>query len=629
MLTLFIITSFPVLIAYTISYFTKQNVGLLLPISIFIGILWIFWFGVADQIALGANLLFPVSVIIFVFTAWIKRDFLSVANLKKILSPSVIFFVVISIWTFKHSQHMRFKEWDEFAGWGPAVKSLFLFDKIGPYSPAQLIFPEYPPGLSLFAYYVVKIGKVWDEADVYWAYQLIVISIIVSILGHLKWKNTFANLFGLTISVLTSVFFYNSFQSIYGDPLLSLIFGYSLFLALNKEFAQNKWLILNFVIAITMLSITKDIGIFLAAISTLVLLLNLLISKVGMADNLRHKIFIPVIIAFLSFMPILVTKIGWNFAIKKGGIESTRDSFSLFFELILGKFNSLKQPYWSDVINSFINKTFNHSLTGMNGLPISAFKWMLIFDLLFLILIFSSNGKKEKIRFFVIGLSITAGFFAYLGILLFLYLTTFSQGEALGLASYERYVTAYFAALAFLIAALSLGKLENYELKQKESLLFTSWIVVLLLQSSPWNLLTYISSPNVASDQLRAQYDEERQMISNMNFSVDDQVWFIAQHTVGFEFYMFQYELMPANIGRSPWSIGSPYGPGDIWTDTNLNKDNWNERLNDFDYVFIHSVTDSFINEFGALFEDPSNLTKPGFYKVQHEKNGNLMIKVR
>ena len=114
-----------------------------------------------------------------------------------------------------------------------------------------------------------------------------------------------------------------------------------------------------------------------------------------------------------------------------------------------------------------------------------------------------------------------------------------------------------------------------------------------------------------------------------MNFTVEDKVWFIAEHTVGFEFYLFQYELLPASIGRSPWSIGSPYGPGDLWTDTNITREVWDKRLNDFDYVFVHSANEVFLKEFGSLFEDPSTLSQPTIYQIEHRPEGNLLVKVR
>lgn len=629
MTTLISIVLFPIILSYLISYFTKQNLATFLPISIFISVIWLFIFGVLDLLDFGAKTFIPLLILIFLVCSIFVKGFITKEKIYSVFSPAIAIFITISVWTFEHSQHMRFKEWDEFAGWGPAVKSLFLFDKVGPYSPYKLIFPEYPPGLSLFEYFVVKIGNAWDEADVYWAYQVIVISLIVSILGQLTWKRKLTIVFAFTISAISAVFYYGAFQTIYGDPLLGLIFGLTLVIAASSEIKSNKWLIVNFSIAVTMLSITKDIGIFLGAISALVLLLNLFFTDSNPNRNFLSKAGVAAGLTAIAFAPTLLAKIGWSYAIKKGELELNRDFFVILKEFISGNFANLKQPYWNDVISNFRLKTTSQSLTGMNGYPISATKWIFIFSVIFLISLFAVRNKKEIVRLGTIYSVIIAGFFSYLLILLFLYLTTFSQGEAVGLASYDRYVTAYLAGLAFFTCYLALLKIENFSVSNVDSSITLIWIMLLFIQSSPWNLMNYLAAPNTASDQIRSQYDFQRNMIKEMNFTIDDNVWFIAEHTVGFEFYMFQYELMPANIGRSPWSIGTGYGPGDIWTDSSITPEVWDSKLDDFDFVFVHSVTDSFVKEFGKMFEDPNSLKGTGIYKVDHRSDRNIMIKVR
>jgi hypothetical protein len=243
--------------------------------------------------------------------------------------------------------------------------------------------------------------------------------------------------------------------------------------------------------------------------------------------------------------------------------------------------------------------------------------------------VIGTRDRINKVRKTGIFILIIGGFFAYLGILLFLYLTSFSQNEAIGLASYDRYVTTYLAGIAFFIGAIALNSIENLTTLNSTPLMLFAWLILLLVQASPWNLMSYVASPNVASDAIRSPYDGERKMISDMNFTVEDRVWFIAEHTVGFEFYMFQYELLPASIGRSPWSIGSAYGPGDLWTDTTITKEVWDKKLYDFDYVFVHSANETFVNEFGSMFESPETLDSPSIYRIEHRTQSNLLIKVR
>ena len=140
--------------------------------------------------------------------------------------------------------------------------------------------------------------------------------------------------------------------------------------------------------------------------------------------------------------------------------------------------------------------------------------------------------------------------------------------------------------------------------------------------------MSYVSDPNYASTQAISSFEDERKLINNMDLQVDDDVWIIAQHTVGFEFYFYNYELLPASVGRSPWSIGSTYGEGDIWTDASYTQEKWASKLIDYEYVFVHNVTESFINEFGEMFDDPKSLEVPGFYRVVRDLNRIKLLRV-
>jgi hypothetical protein len=628
MITILLILTLPIIISFSISTYTNQRIADLIPISYFFAVIWLYGFGVFDQLYLGYKLLFPFAILIFVITLVHKRQSINLDKIRQVLSPAVVLFILISTWMFKHSQQMRFKEWDEFSHWGPAVKSMYLFDKLGPFSPAQLVFPDYPPGLSLFAYLTTKTSSAFDESHVYWAYQVLILSIIAALLSHLTWRHKPAIILASVIAGLSSVLYFNSFQTIYADPFFGILFGFSLLLASSKEVINNRWNLINFVLASTLLSLTKDIGIYLSLLASLILLINLLInSKETVSKKSNYTFGISLFI--ISLIPILINKLLWANALKLNDIKPGRNFVEIISKALTGDLSSLKQPYWTEVTTSFVNKSLNQSVTSINSFPISPLKWIFIYATLFLISILISKSIRNKVYELLVASVVIFGFAGYLFIILFLYLTTFSQSEAIGLASYDRYIVTYFAGLAIYFAGKSILGVEDFSLRNSTPKVSLAWFLILLFQSSTWNLLSYVSAPNLYSDQIRAQYDGERYLIAEMNLSVEDNVWFIAQHTIGFEFYMFQYELLPASVGRAPWSIGTYYGPGDLWTDTNLTPKNWDSRLNDYDYVFVHSVTESFIKEFGDMFEEPETLSVPGFYRVEHLADGNRMVKVR
>jgi hypothetical protein len=151
--------------------------------------------------------------------------------------------------------------------------------------------------------------------------------------------------------------------------------------------------------------------------------------------------------------------------------------------------------------------------------------------------------------------------------------------------------------------------------------------LLLLFQAKNEYIVTYITKPTEFSEIRRGEFHSMADKIRFAKFDTNTRVWIIAQHTMGFEFYLLQYEALPANVGRIPYSIGSPAFYGDPWTDPNMTVEKWNQALNNYDYVIVFKSTESFIAEYGSLFEDPNSLSEQGIDRIEHRKDKNLLVK--
>ena len=136
----------------------------------------------------------------------------------------------------------------------------------------------------------------------------------------------------------------------------------------------------------------------------------------------------------------------------------------------------------------------------------------------------------------------------------------------------------------------------------------------------------YTDKPADYSTRVRIPFNDLAQRFKHAQFKPDDRVWIITQHKHGFEYYLLQYELLPASVPANPFSIGTPYNSEDIWTDISMTKAKWDAALNDFDFVVVFNSTQTFIDEFGSLFEDPESLNAQGIYRVVHGTSGNLLV---
>jgi hypothetical protein len=103
--------------------------------------------------------------------------------------------------------------------------------------------------------------------------------------------------------------------------------------------------------------------------------------------------------------------------------------------------------------------------------------------------------------------------------------------------------------------------------------------------------------------QYRTPFEPVLKAINVADIPKGSQVWIIAQHTVGFEYYVLRYEMIDAKFGTVSWSIGSPDGDGDIWTDSAQTAQTWSQELRNFDYVVLYSASEGFYTEFGSIFE--------------------------
>jgi hypothetical protein len=82
------------------------------------------------------------------------------------------------------------------------------------------------------------------------------------------------------------------------------------------------------------------------------------------------------------------------------------------------------------------------------------------------------------------------------------------------------------------------------------------------------------------------------------------------------------------DFGGKAFSIGTPRGEGDIWTDPTMNAEKWNQTLLDFDYVVLYNSTESFLNEFSSLFEN-GIVEDSSVYKVVKLGNDSLLTKIQ
>jgi hypothetical protein len=252
------------------------------------------------------------------------------------------------------------------------------------------------------------------------------------------------------------------------------------------------------------------------------------------------------------------------------------------------------------------------------------------------------SGKLNRARNIAIGFALLITTVGYFGVILYAYLTVFGTGEAAGLASYGRYISTwyqgvFFATVMLILSEFSLQryvetdakfevKANSLNTRRKVSLFLVAFIGIATL-SSVHNYMLMLSVSKYQGSEARAPFIPIKQAIKAAQLPQQSKVYIIANHTVGFEYYVLRYEMAGKKFGQVPWSIGTTYGDGDIWTDPSWDIDRWSKELLAFDYVILYSTTESFNNEFGSLFE--SGIVEPNsVYRIIKTENAVSLSKV-
>jgi hypothetical protein len=283
-----------------------------------------------------------------------------------------------------------------------------------------------------------------------------------------------------------------------------------------------------------------------------------------------------------------------------------------------------------EAISKFISAFFHTNLPSSSLVAIPSSTWTVIFTLLVVIWI-SLDGYQNRKRKIFIGFTLAITTIGYFFVIFLSYLTVFLPTEAAGLASYDRYIGTWYQGVFFAIVLLILSEFDsirNVDSNSTKDLTSTlpkkgSQVGIFLLAIIAIGSITspnqYIAMLRTPQDQALPFRDAVGPMVAAIeaaNIPEGAKVYIITQHKAGYEYYVLRYEMIGAQFGAMPFSIGSPSAEtGDPWTDTSVDAAKWSKLLLDFDYVVLANATMSFATEFYSLFQD--GRVEEGFvYKV-------------
>ena len=617
------------LVAALLSWMTKVEIAYLFAPAVFFIAGWELVFGLLGYLNLGMESL-GLSICLILLVGVIKSGRFRSHLLKSSYAPSTVAFVLLSLISLYKSKDWVLSQWDEFTNWGLVVKAMYEYSVLGPATPVEMVAEKYPPGIPLFQYFVMDFSNGWREGLLFWATHLIIISIIVSVLAKSSYKHLSEIALKLFVALAASSVFFNNFDNIYADPVLALSFAFLIVVAIQACHFDGRWTIALALVA-GFVTLIKPVGIYIAAAAILV---NIVATLFTVKINSGKKLGLALAPAFIALATVIGVWVTWRNYSLSFGPPTVGPS-----DTVPRGFNVLTDQ--QAVISNFVNAFFTTDINPSYAAFLSPLRWTIVCGIFFVIWAML-NGRINLKRNIAIGVTLLITTAGYFGIILYSYLTVFGPGEAAGLASYPRYISTWYQGLFFAIVILILSEFnlekyldstttieaqaDSFKARKKVSLFLVAFIGVATL-SSVHNYILMLGVSSTQGSEVRKQFIPVLKAIDKADMPEQSQVFIIAEHTLGFEYYVLRYEMANMKFGKVPWSIGSTYGEGDIWTDPSWDIRKWSVALRTYDYVVLYRTTESFNREFGSLFKS-GDIVSESVYRVVKNADQVSLLKV-
>lgn len=541
-------------------------------------------------------------------------------------TPAFFIFAAVFILLSVLNYGKLVSSWDEFSHWGDTVKAMTTLDTLGTNPNAHTVFPNYPPAMSLFQYYLQKLCLLFQpeaqfcEWRLYFSYQIFFISLLLPFLSGFQYRRLVpAILVSIVVCIFPMVFYSEIFTTLYIDPFLGILAGAALALVFSWP-RKDSFYCLNILLSAFVLVLTKEAGLLFSVFLILAFILDTIFSQSVCAARHSRKIVFVATLILLGIAAIAIPKLLWNLDMRYNHVTVAPIIGENPIAALRALFHG-EPHYRLQVIYSYFAAIATRSwpLGGSDiAVPYPAVFALVLAYLFFLYRAYRGRQDADRSRriFFWLIVALTI---VYIVGLCLLYLFRFSEYEAVRLASFERYINIVILAI-WMLCVLSTVMLADHTPARSNRI--TALLVCLILSITPWlPLATFVSRTSVTeSKQVRLVYDSLGGKVQRSIGKQQANVYLISQATSGLDYWTMRYILRPYTVNEPfSWSIGEPFFDGDIWT-KEMTVAEWQDKLvSKYDYVILLQVNEYFTQHFSFAFEDPSEVAEDGIYRVNRQ----------
>lgn len=611
-------------IAASLAKLLNKKIDITIPISVILIVLLIYPFGFFSKLDIGVYVVDIISAICFMYLIYrfIKSiiDKSTLEYFKNLLTPGLAIYILFYIFFILINKNRLFSNWDEFSHWGLVVKNMFSFNAYGTTLDTTLNYRSYPPFTAIFEFFTQKVVNSYSEGRVIIAMNLLYISIILPIFRNIDWKKGLTKLliFVPIVFLLPLCMYDNFYTSIYVDAILGLFMSYVLYIYFSLEDGITKHL--SVCLGLISLPLIKSAGAGLAIFALLIIFIDIIYQykKIIKDKKIFHKKLIFLLIYVICF---IIGKYSWEMHLMLTNTTESWNTDGVSLNNIILLATGKVDAYQYTVIKNFVMQFFLITID-FGLIKLTSFTILLIFILYSaytIYLVYRKKGGDIYKRYILVDIMLVIAYIIYMVSLLILYLFTFSEYEALQLASYARYsYIPLIGMFAFntLIICDNLSKIK----KNKVRYIILTIIVLIILSIVPMNRVINFFVRNEVSikkaNDFRLQYSKIKEYKSILDNQ--DMIYYISCGSNGFDFNISNYEMIPIKFASTVgYSLGPPRYEGDSKSkDVSIEQLTSVLKNNGFTYVYIYKADELFKEKYVELFESKESIKDETMYKI-------------
>jgi len=541
--------------------------------------------------------------------------------LEHVSIKELLVLILILAFLVAKLSNQTFVTWDDFSHWGVFSRDFISGNGEWVAAYQNTVYRNYPPGLSPLQYLFSLdieggLNFKFSESRVLLANALAAVAFFFPLIALARNRSNpiafWAALLGLLIIFAPG----NGFRTLMVDHQLALAFGFCLVALLDKQLGSPTARYALVGVVLGYIFLLKPSGAFLAGLC-LVIGLRQIFSRSFSIDSLR------VVAAGLLLLPLMASAVLWG--VGKAGLGDGAFGSSSYSSLdALMKFISNEEPVRS-IRTHFLQKLSPLWLHEGRELVYNKTAGSLLLLSVWFFLLHRLRKFDRTDRWFL-GF-IISGLVLHTGGLLWLYINSFSTGEALVAHSFDRYMGQYIIAPHMLALFWFLSAPPSHLTGRFE------WILGTLLTLS---VISFADGKGLGfafeKNQSLQQRTEASTLIDNFGKSADSVVLAFWNCPSGMEYLVLRYDLHPTVVKPVQFSrvgcVKGAVGPHKPLTDPSVSDEIRSEikaRLvkDKENYLYIGRGSQHLRSALGLLTHSDVNAR---LYRVRIGSSGDLIF---